>query len=456
MKTDNPAKICLNMIVKNEEENIIGCLKNVAHLCDAMAIVDTGSTDRTVKIIEKFMEKNNIPGEVIQRPWFEFNGSRSEALRHGEDVIYRIEMGTIKEKPKAPKRWKPRFTTNLLSEEQFYSGKYEILSSKTRVDDVYTGGQFLRERLDSQEYRDHKLSCNWYLMFMDADNRLYVNGTQDDNETRYYIDKSSLTDDQYGVDMRQGSICYRYAWMVKVSSCRRWIWNKDIHEHVVPYGEWKDVKRGKLLGAYILSGRTGSRSKDPVKYLKDAVICERKIKEDPTDDHYFFYGAQSYRDAGKHEESIKMYFKRAEMKGWMEQVYISLVEAGKQQLNLYRDEYMNAIETFYKAFEVNSVRLEAPYYIVETYRQRNLFKTGWSFAKPLIDLDKPIDLLFVDEQIHGWMFFDSASICAYYSGDFEGGLKCAERALKFDRLPHEQVSRITTIVNSCRRELGNK
>lgn len=42
------------MIVKNEEKNIIRCLDSVRDIVDEMVIVDTGSTDRTVELIQEY------------------------------------------------------------------------------------------------------------------------------------------------------------------------------------------------------------------------------------------------------------------------------------------------------------------------------------------------------------------------------------------------------------------
>ncbi|MDD3225246.1 MAG: glycosyltransferase [Clostridium sp.] len=49
--------ISLCMIVKNEEAMLGRCLKSVEHLVDEMIIVDTGSTDATVKIAKNFGAK---------------------------------------------------------------------------------------------------------------------------------------------------------------------------------------------------------------------------------------------------------------------------------------------------------------------------------------------------------------------------------------------------------------
>lgn len=46
--------ISLCMIVKNEENHLARCLESVRHTVDEIIIVDTGSTDRTVEIAERF------------------------------------------------------------------------------------------------------------------------------------------------------------------------------------------------------------------------------------------------------------------------------------------------------------------------------------------------------------------------------------------------------------------
>ena len=71
-------KICLNMIVKDESKVIERCLGSVKGLIDYWVIVDTGSTDGTQKVIAEFMK--DIPGELHERPWVNFEHNRNEAL----------------------------------------------------------------------------------------------------------------------------------------------------------------------------------------------------------------------------------------------------------------------------------------------------------------------------------------------------------------------------------------
>ena len=70
-------EITLSMIVKNEASVIERCLASVKPLLTRWCIVDTGSTDGTQEIIKKFMA--DLPGQLHERPWKEYDGSRTEA-----------------------------------------------------------------------------------------------------------------------------------------------------------------------------------------------------------------------------------------------------------------------------------------------------------------------------------------------------------------------------------------
>ena len=76
----NPAgqTICLSMIVKNEARVIRRCLDSVRDIIDYWVIVDTGSTDGTQDIIRAHFQ--DVPGELVERPWRDFAQNRSEAL----------------------------------------------------------------------------------------------------------------------------------------------------------------------------------------------------------------------------------------------------------------------------------------------------------------------------------------------------------------------------------------
>ena len=76
----NEAKLCLNMIVKNEAQNIERCLRSVAPFISSWYICDTESTDDTPKIIEQFFADRHIPGQLHSLPFVNFGTTRNEAM----------------------------------------------------------------------------------------------------------------------------------------------------------------------------------------------------------------------------------------------------------------------------------------------------------------------------------------------------------------------------------------
>ena len=88
-------KLSLSMIVKNEEKFLEDCLRSVEGVVDEMVIVDTGSTDRSRDIAERFGAR------VFSWAWSgDFSAARNECLRHvsGDWVLYmdadeRLESG---------------------------------------------------------------------------------------------------------------------------------------------------------------------------------------------------------------------------------------------------------------------------------------------------------------------------------------------------------------------------
>ncbi|MFJ8111258.1 glycosyltransferase [Streptomyces sp. NPDC096132] len=90
--------VCLNMIVKDEAPVIRRCLESVRPLIDSWVIVDTGSTDGTQDVIRDVY--SDLPGELYERPWKGYDGSRTEAIelaRPGADYLFFMDADDVME-----------------------------------------------------------------------------------------------------------------------------------------------------------------------------------------------------------------------------------------------------------------------------------------------------------------------------------------------------------------------
>ena len=70
-------RLTLCIIARNEEAMIAGCLDSVRGIADAIVLVDTGSTDRTVELARA------RGAQIVEHPWNDdFAAARNAALPH--------------------------------------------------------------------------------------------------------------------------------------------------------------------------------------------------------------------------------------------------------------------------------------------------------------------------------------------------------------------------------------
>jgi hypothetical protein len=74
------SRVCLNMIVKDEAAIIERALSAVAPHIDCWVILDTGSTDATPRIIERFFAEAGVPGVLLPGHFENFEQARNDAL----------------------------------------------------------------------------------------------------------------------------------------------------------------------------------------------------------------------------------------------------------------------------------------------------------------------------------------------------------------------------------------
>jgi len=72
--------ICLCMIVKNEEKIIIRCLDSVINYIDYLFIMDTGSNDSTIELINEWSIKKKIKYKIVQELFIDFGTTRTNCL----------------------------------------------------------------------------------------------------------------------------------------------------------------------------------------------------------------------------------------------------------------------------------------------------------------------------------------------------------------------------------------
>ena len=197
-------------------------------------------------------------------------------------------------------------------------------------------------------------------------------------------------------------------------------WRGVLHEFVEQ--RKKTVVEQKIFGDYyVISGRFGARSNNPQKYLQDALALEKAFyspEDEDLKDRYAFYTAQSYRDADMPQKAIEWYAKRANLGGWYEEVYYSLLQIAllKIELNASLDEVQKLLLATY---EYRPQRAESLYHLARQLRLHDKIKLAYIYATVAANTPLNKDILFVDHSVYEWKAKDELAVSAYWVGNYQ-------------------------------------
>jgi GR25 family glycosyltransferase involved in LPS biosynthesis len=167
---------------------------------------------------------------------------------------------------------------------------------------------------------------------------------------------------------------FRYSRVQMFNNHQKWIYKGVLHEYAM-CTEASKPSYTVSGNYYFISGRRGDRSKDPNKYLKDALVLEKACKEaleakDPIYNRYIFYCAQSYASCNMHEKSIEFYKKAADSKEqWQQERYISCLEIFEACEKLRKPE--EAFRYLVDSYSYDPKRIECIYRLIKYYCANN-------------------------------------------------------------------------------------
>lgn len=197
-----------------------------------------------------------------------------------------------------------------------------------------------------------------YVFVWDADDEIVGN----------FVMPTELTADSYKF-VFGNETGLRYSRMQLFNNQLKWQYIGVLHEY--PQCMEKDKPSDLISGDYyFISGRKGSRSKDPNKYLKDAIILEYAFKEayekkDGIYNRYAFYTAQSYNWCNKNEKAIEYYKKVLTLNNYSQEKYYSCL----QLYELYNKTKIEELGIYYliESFNYEKTRIECIYRLVKHY-----------------------------------------------------------------------------------------
>lgn len=251
--------------------------------------------------------------------------------------------------------------------------------------------------------------------------------------------KASLTADAYTLDIHHGHMIHQRVQLV--SNKKPFFYRGIVHEFL----DCRDnFTTAHLDGVAVRIIGGGTRSRSPDVYRADALNLEEALanSHQPDLEHrYTFYLAQSWRDCEESEKAIAVYLQRAEMGGWVEEVYVALLNAARLQ---ERQQYAlrTIIDTYRRAIAAVPLRVEAIHGLAKLLRLADLFHQSYEVAKSGIALAMPRGL-FVEPWIYRWGLLDEYGVSAYWAGHPTESWVAAQLILSSNQLDQTTTARIT-------------
>ena len=333
--------IYLVMIVRDESHVISATLRNIAECIplSGFLICDNGSTDDTTSVVTRTMDDLAIEGSVLSHTWYDFATNRNMLLAE------------------AKKRF-PRIGKNG--------------------------------------------SSSFVLMF-DADDSIetYASPSSSRRDAMMSVIPFPLTADAYSLQFKRVDFSYGRPLLIKLSSA--WAYEGVVHECLCDISPGRTNTTVPIIGPYtVVSGRSGSRSLDRDKYLKDAKALESALGDERTPRHllprYAFYCAQSWADHGDTDKAIVWYTRVVDQyENWSEEKYYSCMRLAE----LHRLKGQTEKGAFYlmTAPCFNAERLECATRLAKLFMSRHRFQSAYNVLSPVA-----ASILTLDDAKPEWLF----------------------------------------------------
>lgn len=246
-----------------------------------------------------------------------------------------------------------------------------------------------------------------YILFIDADEVL---------EGKF--DKKDLNEDIYLAAVcvqRDPYVALQRAFLVADSL--DWSWKGVIHEKIEcskPEVSWRFLPKVEVSAL----AKDGNRSQDPNKFLKDAETLEKALLEEPDNSDYLYYLAQSYYSAGKFEQALMHYEKRAQcQEGWDQYTFWSKYQVAFLQQLLGKEPAV-FLKNYSEAFCYRPTRAEPLARMANYHYERKNYLLGYIIAQFGAKMPCPPDFIYVEQWVYSYGMLAIMANCALEMGWF--------------------------------------
>ena len=269
-----------------------------------------------------------------------------------------------------------------------------------------------------------------FILFIDADETLVF----EENFSFPYLDK-----DFYFFSVLneiEGQLLSEYKRILLIDNSLDWEWEGVLHEVVT----CPEAKNCELLEGVTNISRTreGFRASDPDKYLKDALVLEKALKDDPGNTRYVLHLGLSYIHARKYDLALKAFQRRIDMTPGVQgsaEIYLSLYEIGCIQIHC-QEAAEKIIANLTAAHLYRPAQAEPLYQLGEYFLFQNNPFLAYLVLKQALEIPFPKrELIFIEPWIYDWAILFRFAESAFKIGRLQESKVAIEKLLPNPNLP---------------------
>jgi GR25 family glycosyltransferase involved in LPS biosynthesis len=271
-----------------------------------------------------------------------------------------------------------------------------------------------------------------YLFIFDADDEVCGN----------LIIPESLIYDKYNLKFGNNFVYYR---PLLVNNQKKWRFIGVLHEYLAT--DEISTNESVIEGDYYIeSGKTGSRSQDPDKYIKDAKLLVKAYDAAVVSNdyslvcRYAFYAAQSFKDAGNEYNSvaIEWYERVLNLHNWAQEKYYACIMIGK----LHSDNFTK-FKYYLMSWEHDKERIEGVVLACELAMNNGLHSTVCSLYHQYKNYSIPqTEKLFMFSNLYNDHLKYYYSISAFYADKTEVGYNACKEIIENNIIEDELLDRV--------------
>ena len=314
---------------------------------------------------------------------------------------------------------------------------------KAFFDDVNIKGKIVEEPFRDFGYNRsfslnqcHGMENADYILLLDADMMLEIDKKLSVQDFKNHMDKDAYY-------LLQGNEKFHYQNIRIVKNTGKYTYWGVTHEYIV-LPENTSVYNIPKTMMFINDIGDGGAKTD--KFIRDIKLLKQGLHDNPNNDRYTFYLANSYKDSGQFLEAIDIYKKRIELKGWKQEVWYSYYSIGLCYKEL--NDMKSAVYYWLEGYNYLPGRIENLYELMNYYRvktQYALVDVFYNLAKKSRDTIHETDQLFFKKDIYDYKIDYEFSIAGFYSN--QDKINMNEVFMRVLNYPVEKSTFTNTISN---------